>query len=58
MIRVAIAGLGKIARDQHVPVIAASPDFELVAVAIAASAVGGTANRWLAGATDLFVERG
>ena len=32
-IRVAIVGLGKIARDQHVPVIAASDDFELVAVA-------------------------
>lgn len=33
MLRVAIAGLGKIARDQHVPVIAASRDFELAAVA-------------------------
>jgi D-galactose 1-dehydrogenase len=33
MLKVAIAGLGKIARDQHVPVIAASRDFELVAVA-------------------------
>jgi O-antigen ligase len=31
---------------------------ELVAVALAASAVGGTCNRWLAGGTDLFVERG
>ncbi len=31
---------------------------ELPAVAIAASALGGTLNRWLAGATDLFVERG
>ena len=28
------------------------------AVALAASAVGGTWNRWLAGGTDLFVERG
>ena len=29
--RIALAGIGKIARDQHVPTIAASPDFELVA---------------------------
>jgi D-galactose 1-dehydrogenase len=32
-IKIAIAGLGKIARDQHVPVIAASSAFELAAVA-------------------------
>ncbi len=31
--RIALAGLGKIARDQHVPALAASPAFELVAVA-------------------------
>ncbi|QEH31697.1 hypothetical protein OJF2_01620 [Aquisphaera giovannonii] len=31
---------------------------ELSAVAISASALGGTWNRWLAGGTDLFVERG
>jgi hypothetical protein len=31
---------------------------ELVAVAMIASALGGTWNRWLAGASDLFVERG
>ena len=31
---------------------------ELASVSLAASAVGGTLNRWLAGATDLFVERG
>jgi O-antigen ligase len=31
---------------------------ELSAVAIAASAWAGTCNRWLAGGTDLFVERG
>jgi hypothetical protein len=30
---------------------------ELIAVALAASAWGGTWNRWLAGATDLFIER-
>ena len=32
-IRIAIIGYGKIARDQHVPSIAANPRFELVAVA-------------------------
>ena len=31
---------------------------ELPAVAISASALGGTWNRWLSGGTDLFVERG
>jgi hypothetical protein len=31
---------------------------ELPALAISASALGGTWNRWLAGGTDLFVERG
>ena len=30
---------------------------ELAAIALAASAVAGTANRWLAGGTDLFVDR-
>src|SRR5262245_23663912 len=32
-IRIAIVGVGKIARDQHVPSIAANPNFELVATA-------------------------
>jgi len=32
-IRIAIVGLGKIARDQHLPALAANPAFELVAVA-------------------------
>lgn len=32
-IRLAIVGLGKIARDQHLPAIAATPGFELVAIA-------------------------
>ena len=32
-IRIAIAGLGKIARDQHLPAIAANPAFELAAIA-------------------------
>lgn len=31
--RIAIIGLGKIARDQHVPTIAATDDFELVGIA-------------------------
>ena len=31
---------------------------ELPAVAISTCALGGTWNRWLAGGTDLFVERG
>jgi predicted dehydrogenase len=33
MIRIAIIGYGKIARDQHAPAIAANSDFELVATA-------------------------
>jgi len=32
-IRIAVVGLGKIARDQHLPTLAANPAFELVAVA-------------------------
>lgn len=32
-IRLGLVGLGKIARDQHLPVIEASPNFDLVAVA-------------------------
>ncbi|MEH3148753.1 MAG: Gfo/Idh/MocA family oxidoreductase [Methylobacterium frigidaeris] len=32
-VRIGLVGLGKIARDQHLPVIAASPDHRLVAVA-------------------------
>lgn len=33
VIRIGIVGVGKIARDQHLPAIAASPDFTLVAAA-------------------------
>ena len=41
-IRIALVGLGKIARDQHVPAIAASQDFELAAtVDPAGSAIAG-----------------
>lgn len=36
--RIAIIGFGKIARDQHLPAINASPDFELAAVSNAGSA--------------------
>tara|TARA_R110000772_G_scaffold190109_2_gene300976 strand:- start:368 stop:1297 length:930 start_codon:yes stop_codon:yes gene_type:complete len=31
-LRIAIAGLGKIARDQHMPAIAGNPDFQLAAI--------------------------
>ena len=42
-IRIAIVGLGKIARDQHVPAIAGNREFDLVAtVDPAAEGVGGT----------------
>ncbi len=40
-IRIAIVGVGKIARDQHVPAIAASPDFDLVATASRNGSVAG-----------------
>lgn len=39
--RIAIVGVGKIARDQHLPAIAASPDFELAATASRNAEVGG-----------------
>jgi predicted dehydrogenase len=40
-IRLALVGLGKIARDQHVPAIGAATDFELVAAADPAGALAG-----------------
>ena len=40
-IRMAIVGVGKIVRDQHAPVIAADPDFELVATASPRSTLDG-----------------
>ncbi|WP_116090358.1 Gfo/Idh/MocA family protein [Sphingomonas crusticola] len=43
-IRIGIVGFGKIAHDQHVPVLRASPDFELVAVASPNSILDGCAN--------------
>jgi D-galactose 1-dehydrogenase len=32
-VKIGLVGIGKIARDQHLPALAASPDFELIAVA-------------------------
>ena len=43
-IKLAIVGIGKIARDQHVPAIAANPAFELVAVASPHHRLEGVAN--------------
>lgn len=43
-VRIGLVGLGQIARNRHLPAIAASPDFSLVAVADpAATAIDGTA---------------
>ncbi|MBJ6120546.1 Gfo/Idh/MocA family oxidoreductase [Sphingomonas sp. BT553] len=41
-IRLGLVGVGKIAHDQHIPTIAASPDFELVATASRHGSVEGT----------------
>lgn len=43
-IRMGIVGIGKIARDQHIPCIAANPAFKLLAVASRNSAVAGVAS--------------
>lgn len=43
-IRLAIAGVGKIARDQHLPAIAANNDFQLVAAVSRNASVDGVAN--------------
>jgi D-galactose 1-dehydrogenase len=43
-IRIAIVGVGKIARDQHIPAIIANPAFHLVAAASRHAAVAGVAN--------------
>jgi D-galactose 1-dehydrogenase len=40
-IRIGVVGVGKIARDQHLPALAASPDFELVAAASRNASVEG-----------------
>jgi D-galactose 1-dehydrogenase len=41
-IKIAIVGLGKIARDQHLPALAANPGFELLAVASPNNRLEGT----------------
>jgi predicted dehydrogenase len=43
-VRVGLVGIGKIARDQHIPVLLESGDFELVAAASRHSRVDGIAN--------------
>ena len=43
-IRMGIVGVGKIARDQHIPCIAANPGFKLLAVASRNNAVDGIAS--------------
>lgn len=43
-LRLALLGIGKIARDQHLPAIAASRDFELVAAVSRNARVDGVAN--------------
>jgi D-galactose 1-dehydrogenase len=43
-VKLAIVGVGKIARDQHLPVIAASPEFELTAAASRSTGVDGARN--------------
>jgi predicted dehydrogenase len=43
-LRLALVGIGKIARDQHLPAIAASADFELVAAVSRNATVEGVAN--------------
>jgi D-galactose 1-dehydrogenase len=43
-IRIAIVGVGKIARDQHIPAILANPAFQLVAAASRHAAVSSVAN--------------
>jgi D-galactose 1-dehydrogenase len=43
-IKLAIVGVGKIVRDQHLPAIAKNPDFELIATASRHGTVNGTAS--------------
>jgi predicted dehydrogenase len=59
-LKVGLVGIGKIARDQHIPAIRANPDFQLVACASRNATVEGTANfpdlvTMLAGVPDLDV---
>ena len=43
-LKLGLLGIGKIARDQHIPALVASPDFELVACASRNARVDGVAN--------------
>jgi predicted dehydrogenase len=43
-VRIGLVGLGKIARDQHLPAIAGNPAFELAAIASRNAALDGAAN--------------
>ena len=43
-IKIGLVGLGKIARDQHLPALDANPDFELVAVASRNASLDGVAH--------------
>lgn len=57
-IRIGLVGVGKIARDQHLPVLEASPDYRLVAVASRHGGLDGVPNyrtlpEMLAGQGDL-----
>jgi D-galactose 1-dehydrogenase len=57
-VRIGIVGVGKIARDQHIPRIGANPAFELAAIASRHGSVAGVANfrdleEMLAGTPDL-----
>ena len=44
LIRVGLVGIGKVARDQHIPVLRANPHFELVACTSRNNRVDGVAN--------------
>lgn len=59
-LKVGLLGIGKIARDQHIPALRANPKFQLVACASRNATVEGTANfpdlaTMLAGVPDLDV---
>jgi predicted dehydrogenase len=59
-LKVGLVGIGKIARDQHIPAIRANPEFQLVACASRNATVEGAANyadlaAMLAGVPDLDV---
>ncbi len=43
-LRIGLVGIGKIARDQHIPALKANPQFELVACASRSAKVSGVAN--------------